>query len=53
MRRSAATCQALGGAGGRVWSEGMSTADPHPAPNDPTLPPLNDPIEEPEEPEAS
>lgn len=24
----------------------MSTADPHPAPNDPTLPPLNDPVEE-------
>lgn len=27
----------------------MSTADPHPAPNDPTLPPLNDPIEEDDE----
>jgi hypothetical protein len=29
----------------------MSTADPHPAPDDPTLPPLNDPIEEDDEPE--
>ena len=27
----------------------MSTADPHPAPDDPTLPPLNDPIEEDED----
>ncbi|WP_200847037.1 hypothetical protein [Microbacterium sp. 18062] len=27
----------------------MSTADPHPAPNDPTLPPLNDPVEEEDE----
>jgi hypothetical protein len=24
----------------------MSTADPHPAPDDPTLPPLNDPVDE-------
>jgi hypothetical protein len=29
----------------------MSTADPNPAPTDPTLPPLNDPFEGDEKPE--
>ncbi|WP_263317538.1 MULTISPECIES: hypothetical protein [unclassified Microbacterium] len=31
----------------------MSTADPHPAPNDPTLPPLNDPFEEDDDADAT